>query len=109
TRAGAGVWLVSSRGAAGRHTREGHVEDVWSGACVEYVVHFARPLDERIACAVRGAPALAANRSVNGGRALLFDYDLAPGVGVPAGRAARVDRDLRHDDVCSDLNRECPV
>src|SRR5436190_20440491 len=84
TRAGAGVWLVSSRGAAGRHTREGDVEDVWSRARVEDVVHFARPLDERIPGAVRGAPALAANRSVNGRRALLYDDDRAPRMGVPA-------------------------
>src|SRR4029077_17856844 len=73
TLAGAGVRLVDSRGAAGRHTREGDVEDVWSGARVEDVVHFARPLDERVPGAVRGALALATDRSVNRGRALLYD------------------------------------
>src|SRR5881392_182694 len=89
TRAGAGVRLVDSRGAARRHTREGDVEDVWSRARVEDVVHFAGPLDERVPGAVRGALALATDRSVNRGRALLYDNDRAPRVGVPTGRAAQ--------------------
>jgi hypothetical protein len=61
-RARARVWLVNSRGAPWRHTREGDVKDVWNRAGVEDVIHFARSLDERLPRAVRGGPALVADR-----------------------------------------------
>jgi hypothetical protein len=62
TRARARVRLVNSRGAPWRHTREGDVKDVWNRAGVEDVIHFARSLDERLPGAVRGGPALVADR-----------------------------------------------
>ena len=62
TRARAGVRLVSSRGLALRHTREGDEKDVRDRAGVEDVIHFARSLDERLPRAVRGGPALVADR-----------------------------------------------
>ena len=61
TRARAWVGLVSSRGVALRHTREGDEKDIWDRARVEDVVHFARSLDERLSRAVRAGLALAAN------------------------------------------------
>ena len=67
-RARAGVRLVSSRGVALRHTREGDRKDVWDRAGVEDVIHFARSLDERLPRAVRGGLAVRADRSVNGER-----------------------------------------
>src|SRR4029077_5174464 len=90
TRARAGVRFVDPRGAARRHTREGDVEDIRSTARVEDVVHLARPLAERVPAAVGDAPALATDRAVKRGCALLDDDDRAPRVGVPAGRAARL-------------------
>jgi hypothetical protein len=62
TGARAGVRLVSSRGLALRHTREGDEKDVWDRAGVEDVIHFARSLDERLPRAVRGDLALGADR-----------------------------------------------
>jgi len=62
TRACAGVRLVSSRGGALRHTREGDEKDVRDRAGVEDVIHFARSLDERLPRAVRGDLALGADR-----------------------------------------------
>ncbi len=62
TRARARVRLVSSRGAAWRHTREGDVKDIWNRAGVKDVIHFARSLDERLPSAVRGDPAMVADR-----------------------------------------------
>ena len=62
TRACAWVRLVSSRGGALRHTREGDEKNVRDRAGVEDVIHFARSLDERLPRAVRGGPALVADR-----------------------------------------------
>ena len=62
TRARARVRLVNSRGAPWRHTREGDEKDVWNRAGIEDVIHFARSLDERLPGAVRGGPALVADR-----------------------------------------------
>jgi len=62
TRACAGVRLVSSRGGALRHTREGDEKDVRDRAAVKDVIHFARSLDERLPRAVRGDLALGADR-----------------------------------------------
>jgi hypothetical protein len=62
TRARAGVRLVSSRGVALRHTREGDEKDVRDRAGVEDVIHFARSLDERLPRAVGGGLALGADR-----------------------------------------------
>jgi hypothetical protein len=62
TRACAGVRLVSSRGGALRHTREGDEKDVRDRAGVKDVIHFARSLDERLPRAVRGDLALGADR-----------------------------------------------
>ena len=62
TRARAGVWLVSSGGVALRHTREGDEGDIWDGAQVDDLVHFAWSLDERLPRGVGGGLALAANR-----------------------------------------------
>src|SRR5438105_14305619 len=106
TRARAWVRLVSSRGLALRHMREGDEKDIWGRARVEDLVNLARSLDERVSCAVRSALTLAANRSVDGERARLYDHDRAPRVRVPAGGAARVDRDLRHGYVRPDLQRD---
>src|SRR5438067_657582 len=92
TRARTGVRLVSSRGVALRHTREGHEKDIWDRARVDDVIHFTRSLDERLARAVRGGLALAADRLVNGESALLYNHDRAPRMGVPARGAARDDR-----------------
>jgi hypothetical protein len=80
TRARAGVRLVNSRGAALRHTREGDEKDIRDRARVEDVIHFATSLDERLPRAVRAGLALAANRSVNGERASLYDHDRARGL-----------------------------
>src|SRR6266702_2915568 len=109
TRARARVRLVNSRGVALRHTREGDEKDVWDRARVDDLVHFAGSLDECLPRAVRGGLALATDRSVNGGRALLDDDDRSSRMGVPAGGAARDDRDLRHGYVRSDLKRDRPV
>jgi len=109
TRARAGVRLVSSRGVALRHTREGDEKDIWDRAGIEDVIHFARSLDERLPRTVRGGLALAANRSVNGERALLYDNDRAPRMGVLAGGTTGGDRDLRHGYVRSDLERDSPM
>ena len=65
--------------------------------------------DEGVPGAVSGARALATDRSVKRGRTLLDDDDRAPRVRVPASGAARVDRDLRHSYVRSDLKRDGPV
>ena len=92
-----------------RHTQEGDEKDVWDRARVDNVTHFARSRDERLPRAVRRGLALAADRSVNGERALLDDDDRAPRVRVLASGAARVDRDLRHSYVRSDLKRDGPV
>ena len=62
TRARARVRLVNSRGAPWRHTREGDEKDVWNRAGIEDVIHFTRSLDERLPGAVRGGPALVADR-----------------------------------------------
>src|SRR5437667_516325 len=109
TGARAGVRLVNSRGAALRHTRKGDKKDVWDGARVEDLVHFAGSLDECLSRAVRGGLALATDGSVNGERALLDDDDRSSRMGVPAGRAARDDRDLCHGYVRSGLKRGQPV
>src|SRR5689334_2494853 len=80
TRARARVGLVSSWRVALRHTGEGDEKDVGDRARVGDVVHFARSLDERLPRAVCGGLALAADRLVNGERALLDDYDRASGM-----------------------------
>ena len=67
------------------------------------LVHFAGSLDECLPRAVRGGLALATNGSVNGERALLDDDDRSSRMGVPAGGAARDNRDLCHGYVRSDL------
>ena len=83
------VRLVNSRGSPGGHTREGDVEDVWTRARVEDVVHFSGPLDEGLSRGVTGglAPGLhgtppvrtsiGADRVVGDERALLDDDDRA--------------------------------
>jgi hypothetical protein len=109
TRPRARVGLVSSCGAALRHTGEGDEKDVGDRARVGDVIHFARSLDERLPRAVRGGLALAADRLVNGERTLLDDYDRAARMRVPARGAARVDRDLRHGYVGSELQRDGPM
>src|SRR5207244_5843747 len=88
-RACAGVRLVSSRGGALRHTREGDEKDVRDRARVEDVIHFARSLDERLPRAVGGGLALVADRCVDGERTLLDDHDRASRMRVPARGAAR--------------------
>src|SRR5262245_26853299 len=108
-RARARVRLVNSRGAPWRHTREGDVKDVRDRALIEDVIHFAGSLDERLPRAVRGGLALSADGVVNGERALLDDDDRAPRMGMPAGGAARGDRDLRHGYVRSELQRNGPM
>ena len=109
TRARAWVRLVGSRGVALRHTREGDEKDVWDRARVGDVIYFAGSLDERLSRAVRGDLALAADRLVNGERALFNDHDRASRMRVPARGSARVDRDLRHGYVCSELKRNGPM
>ena len=103
------VRLVSSRRVALRHTREGDQKDIRDSARVEDVIKLARSLDERLPRAVRHARALAADGLVNGKRARLDDYDRATRMRVPARGAARVDRDLRHSYVRSELQRDRPV
>ena len=109
TRARARVGLVSSCGVALRHTREGDEKDVGDRARVGDVIHFARSFDERLPRAVRGGLALAADRLVNDKRTLLDDHDRASRMRVPARRAARVDRDLRHGYVRPELKRDGPM
>src|SRR6266702_6355342 len=109
TRARARVRLVNSRGVALRHTREGDEKDVWDRARVEDVIHFASSLDERLARAIRGGLALAADRCVDGERTLLDDHDRASRMRVPASGAARLDRDLRHGYVRPELKRDGPM
>src|SRR5262245_5659348 len=103
------VRLVNSCGVALRHTREGDEKDIRDRARVEYVVHLARSLDERLPRAVRHARALAALGLVNGERARLDDHNRATRMRVPARRAAHVDRDLRHRYVRSKWKRDGPV
>lgn len=105
----AGVGLVDSRGVALRYMREGDEKDIGDYARVDDLVHLPWSLDERLLRAVRGDLALAANRSVNRERSLLYDHNRASRMGVPAGRAARINRDLHHGDVCSDLKRDRPI
>jgi hypothetical protein len=109
TRARARVRHVNSRGLALGHTREGDEKDVWGRARVDDLIHLARSLNEGLPRTVRGGLALPADRSVNRERARLNDDDRAPGMGVPAGGAARIDRDLRHGYVRSDLKWDRPI
>src|SRR6185312_15680951 len=109
TWARARVGLVSSWRVALRHTGEGDEKDVGDRARVGDVIHFARSLDERLPRAVRGGLALAIDRLVHGERALLDDYDRASRMRVPARGAARVDGDLRHGHVGSELQRDGPM
>jgi len=67
-----------------RHTRECDDEYIRDCAGVDYVIHFARSLDERLPCGVAGGLALAADRSVNGEFALLHHHYRTPWMGVPA-------------------------
>ena len=89
--------------------REGHEKDIRDRARIDDLVHLPWSLDERLLRAVRGDFALAADRSVNRERALAYDHDCASRMGVPAGRAARINRDLHHGDVCSYLKRNGPI
>src|SRR5262249_61099425 len=108
-RARARVRLVSSRGGALRHTREGDEQDIRGRALVDDLVNFARSLDERLSCGVLVALTLAANRTVDGERSRLHDDDRAPRMRMPAGGAAGVDGDLRHRHVRSDLQWDRPI
>src|SRR6476469_2158437 len=62
TRAGAGVYFVSSGVLALRHTREGDQQDIGGRAQVEHVIDFAWSLDECLSRAVGRGLALVANR-----------------------------------------------
>src|SRR5438876_9158809 len=106
--AGTRIRLVDPRGATLRHARKSDEEYIRDRAGVDDLIHFARSLDERLPGRVAGAHALAADRSVNGERALLNDHDCTPWMRVPAGGAAGEDRDLRHDDIRARLKRDGP-
>src|SRR6266702_3938024 len=90
-------------------TRTIRSSETLARARVDDVIHFARSLDERLPRAVCGGLALAADRCVDGERTLLDDHDRASRMRVPARGAGRVDRDLRHGYVRSDLKRDGPM
>jgi len=109
TRARAGIRLVNSRVAALGHTREGHEKNVGDRAVIGDLIHFAGPLYECLPRAIRFDLSLAADSFMNGERSLLDDDDCSPRMGVPAGGATWLDRELNHDNVRPELKRDGPI